>query len=66
MSVQCLLEIVEMALTRLLNESLYSSHNQFGFKLDHGTELCVLTFNEIMSMAIHSSEFVIETYILTL
>ena len=35
-------KIVEMAIARRLSDSLNSSHNQFGFKLDHGTELCVL------------------------
>ena len=37
-------KMVEMALARRLSDSLNSSHNQFGFKLDHGTELCVFTF----------------------
>ena len=37
-----------MALARRLNDSLYSSHNQFGFQLDHGTELCVFTFKELL------------------
>ena len=37
-------KIVEMALARRLNVSLYSSHNQFGFKLDHGTELQVYVY----------------------
>ena len=37
-----------MALACRLNESLYSCHNQFGFKLDHGTELCVFTFKELV------------------
>ena len=37
-----------MALARRLSDSLHSSHNQFGFKLDHGTELCVFTFKELL------------------
>ena len=41
-------KMVEMALTRRLSDSLNSSHNQFGFKLDHGTELCVFTFKELL------------------
>ena len=40
--------MVEMALARRLSDSLNSSHNQFGFKLDHGTELCVFTFKELL------------------
>ena len=38
-----------MSLVRRLSDSLHSSHNQFGFKLDHGTELCVFTFKELLS-----------------
>ena len=41
-------KIVEMALARRLSDSLHSSHNQFGFKLDHGTEPCVFTFKELL------------------
>ena len=41
-------KMVEMALARRLSDSLNSSHNQFGFKLDHGTELCVFTFKELL------------------
>ena len=41
-------KIVEMALACRLSDSLHSSHNQFGFKLDHGTELCVFTFKELL------------------
>ena len=41
-------KIVEMALARRLSDYLHSSHNQFGFKLDHGTELCVFTFKELL------------------
>ena len=41
-------KIVEMALARRLSDSLHSSHNHFGFKLDHGTELCVFTFKELL------------------
>ena len=37
-----------MALARRLSDSLHISHNQFGFKLDHGTELCVFTFKELL------------------
>ena len=37
-----------MALARRLNDSLYSGHNQFGFELDHGTELCVFSFKELL------------------
>ena len=40
--------MVEMALARHLSDSLNSSHNQFGFKLDHGTELCVFTCKELL------------------
>ena len=41
-------KMVEMALARRLSDSLNSSHNQFGFKLEHGTELCVFTFKELL------------------
>ena len=41
-------KMVEMALACRLSDSLNSSHNQFGFKLDHGTELCVVTFKELL------------------
>ena len=44
-------KIVEMALARRLNDSLYSSPNQFGFKLHHGTELCVFTLTMLNGCA---------------
>ena len=50
-------KIVEMALAWRLSDSLHSSHNQFGFKLDHGTELCVFTFKELLRFYVeHASK----------
>ena len=41
-------KIVKISLARRFYGHLHSTHNQFGFKSEHGTELCVFAFNELL------------------
>ena len=41
-------KIIEVVIFNRISTFLESSSNQFGFKPKHGTELCVLTFKELL------------------
>ena len=41
-------KIVEISLARRLNGHLHNTPNQFGFKSEHGTELCAFAFKELL------------------
>ena len=41
-------KIVELSLARRLNGHMHSTHIQSGFKSEHGTDLCVFAFKELL------------------
>ena len=51
-------KIIEIILLNRYSEMLYSAHNQFGFKKESSTDLCLFTFKQIVQLYLEQSSCV--------